>query len=151
MSILLSILLLQAGAAPGDSVQPASLPAATSGTEAKFCREMLMSSSRLGAVKVCKTSAGWQRWERCHSATRYCAPPVQQTVTVASLPDDPLVCKYLKTTGSRIAQEKICATRRQWELTELETQETIRNRQNTSTLTGGSEEMSRSPGGGGPR
>jgi hypothetical protein len=91
---------------------------------------MLVSSSRLGAIKVCKTRAGWQRWEKCHSATRYCAPPTQQTVTVASLPGDKLICKYLKTTGSRIEQEKICATKRQWELTELETQETIRDRQN---------------------
>jgi hypothetical protein len=134
MSILLSILMLQASTTPPESVPPAATPAslraATANTEPRFCREMLVSSSRLGAIKVCKTRAGWQRWEKCHSATRYCAPPTQQTVTVASLPGDKLICKYLKTTGSRIEQEKICATKRQWELTELETQETIRDRQN---------------------
>lgn len=136
MSILLSILLLQAGATPASVIQPApsvaSQPAATPRKEQKFCREMLISSSRLGAVRVCKTRAAWQRWERCHSATRYCAPPRQQTVTVASLPDDKLICKYIKETGSRLNQQKICATKRQWELTELETQEAIRDRQNQS-------------------
>jgi hypothetical protein len=127
MSILLSALLLQASAA----MAPASAgAAATPVQQSKTCREMLVSSSRLGAIKVCKTRAQWQRWERCHSATRYCPPPRQQTVTMASLPGDKLICKYLRTTGSRIEQEKICATKRQWELTELEAQETIRDRQN---------------------
>lgn len=51
---------------------------------------------------------------------------------MASLPDDKLICKYLRATGSRLQQQKICATKRQWELTELETQETIRDRQNQS-------------------
>jgi len=136
MSILLSILLLQAGAtaanAAGSVAPPASQPTAKSGNEARTCRDMLLSSSRLGAVRVCKTRAQWARWERCHSATRYCAPPRQQTVTVASLPGDKLICKYLKETGSRLQQQKICATKRQWELTELETQETVRDRQNQS-------------------
>jgi hypothetical protein len=132
MSILLSALLLQS---------TATLPSDASGLEAspapvaRTCRDMLVSSSRLGAIKVCKTRAQWQRWERCHGATRYCAPPRHQTVTVASLPGDKLVCKYLKVTGSRIEQQKVCATKRQWELSELETQETVRNRQNMSSLT----------------
>lgn len=136
MSIFLSVLLLQASSTPADPVRPAatmaSLPASTANKEAKFCREMLFSSSRLGAIKVCKTRAQWQRWERCHSATRYCPPPIRSTVTMASLPDDKLICKYLRATGSRLQQQKICATKRQWELTELETQETIRDRQNQS-------------------
>ena len=127
MSILLSVLLLQASAVTAAGTTDAG-PAPAQ--ESRTCREMLVSSSRLGAVKVCKTRAQWQRWERCHSATRYCPPPRQQTVTVASLPGDKLICKYLKTTGSRLEQEKICATKRQWELTELEAQETIRDRQN---------------------
>lgn len=126
MSILLSALLLHAvSATPASAATPTAEPR-------KYCREMLISSSRLGAVKVCKTRAAWQRWERCNSATRYCAPPRQQTVTVASLPGDKLICKYLKETGSRLHQQKICATKRQWELTELETQEAIRDRQNQS-------------------
>jgi hypothetical protein len=65
---------------------------------------------------------------------------------MASLPNEKLICKYLKETGSRIGQQKVCATKRQWELTELETQETIRDRQNHGTLTGGSETMSVAPG-----
>ena len=127
MSILISLLLQAAAATPAAAPLP----------EHKYCRDMLMSSSRLGAIRVCKTKAAWQRWERCHSATRYCAPPRQQTVTVASLPDDKLICKYLKETGSRLNQQKVCATKRQWELTELETQETIRDRQNQSKWTPG--------------
>jgi hypothetical protein len=129
MSILVLALSLQAAAVPpAQAATPKSEPA-------KFCRDMLISSSRLGAIKVCKTRAQWQRWERCHSATRYCAPPKQQTVVVASLPGDKLICKYLKATGSRLEQQKVCATRRQWDLTEQETQETLRDRQNRSTLT----------------
>ena len=134
MSILISILMLQASASPAAVRQPAASPAKPA--ESKSCREMLLSSSRLGAVKVCKTRAQWQRWERCHSATRFCDPPRQQTVTMASLPGDKLICKFIKRTGSRLEQEKICATKRQWELTELETQETMRDRQNRSTQPG---------------
>lgn len=135
MSILLSALLLQAATAtPAEARKTTSQPA-----QSKICRDMLVSSSRLRPVRVCKTRAAWQRWQRCHSATRYCAPPRQQTVTVASLPNDKLVCKYLKATGSRLEQQKICATRRQWELVELETQETVRDRQNQSKRTCGGE------------
>lgn len=125
MSLLFTAFLLQA---------IAPMPAGTSTIVAPVikqtthCRDMFNSSSRLGAMRVCKTRAEWQRWEKCHSATRYCAP-----VKTAMLPNsDDLICKYLKVTGSRIAQEKICATRRQWDVMEQETQETIRNRQNQS-------------------
>ena len=130
MLIVMSAFLLQTAAATPAVASDADAPPVRQ--ETKICRDMMMTSSRMGAVKVCKTRAQWERWQRCHSATRYCAPPRQQTVTVASLPDDKLVCKYLKTTGSRLEQQKICATKRQWELTELETQETIRDRQNQS-------------------
>jgi len=140
MSILLSVLLVQASAAPAvatepaAAIEPAVAVAPVEKVEPRTCRDMLMSSSKLGAIKVCKTRAQWQRWERCHSATRYCAPPRDQTVTVASLPGDKLVCKYLKVTGSHLEQQKICATKRQWELTELESQELIRKRQSSSSL-----------------
>jgi hypothetical protein len=62
----------------------------------------------------------------CHGATRYCAP-VKRAAELYN--NDDLICKYLKVTGSRIATEKICATRRQWDLTEQETQERVRNTQ----------------------
>jgi hypothetical protein len=135
MSILIFAVLLQTAAAtPADVGQPTNQPAAAPATETRICREMMVSSSRVRPIRVCKTRAAWQRWERCHSATRYCPPPRQATVTVAALPGDKLVCKYLKTTGSRLEQQKVCATKRQWELTELETQETMRDRQSRSTL-----------------
>lgn len=127
MMMLLSALFLPAAAAPLPA-KPAIAPAQAH----RICRDMLLSSSRLGTVRVCKTKAAWERWQRCHSATRYCDPPRQQTLTVAALPGDPLVCKYLKTTGSRLQQEKVCATQRQWDVAELETQEAVRDRQNQS-------------------
>ena len=126
MSLLISALLLTAAALPAEARPPTAVPAQ------KICRDMLLSSSRLGAVRVCKTRVAWERWERCHSATRYCDPPRQSTLTMAKLPGDPLVCKYLKVTGSRLEQQKVCATQRQWDLAEMETQETVRDRQNQS-------------------
>lgn len=131
MSLTLSLFLLQATAA----ATPAISPVPSKQVPAKTCRDMLFSSSRLGAIKVCKTRAQWARWERCHSATRYCPPPRQQTVTVASLPNEKLICKYIKATGSRLEQQKVCATQRQWDVAEKEMQETVRDRQNRSTLT----------------
>ncbi len=129
MSMLLMSFLLQAAAQPGTN------ETGTTAKASKICREMLVSSSRVRPVRVCKTRAAWQRWERCHSATRYCTPPTTQTLTMVSLPGDKLICKFLKTTGSRLEQQKICATKRQWEIVELETQETVRNRQNQSMRT----------------
>ena len=109
---------------------------------------MITSSRRLRPVRICKTRAAWQRWEKCHSATRYCAPPRQATVRVASLPNEKLVCKYIKETGSRLGQQKVCATQRQWDVAEQETQETIRDRQNRGSLTSESVPL---PPKGGPR
>jgi len=132
MPIMLTMLFLQAAVPMPAGTSTVQLPAIK---QTRYCREMLMTSSRLGAVRVCKTRAAWQRWEKCHSATRYCAP-----VKTAYLPDSQdLICKYLKVTGSRIAQEKICATRRQWELTEQETQDTVRDRQNQSKIVRGAQ------------
>jgi hypothetical protein len=138
MPILVAAILLQVAAPspPPAFKPPVSMPAGTSTIEVpyvkqtRYCRDMMNSSSRLGAFRVCKTRAAWQRWERCHSATRYCAP-----IKTAALQDnEDLVCKYLKVTGSRIAQEKICASRRQWYVMEQETQTTIRDRQNQSKI-----------------
>lgn len=137
MSILISLLLLQASATEPGTSQPAPAPADATATaarvkESKICRDMLTSSSRVRPLRVCKTRAAWKRWERCHSATRYCAPPKQPTVTVVSLPGDKLICKYIKTTGSRIEQEKVCGTKAQWEIADRETQQHVRNVQNQS-------------------
>jgi hypothetical protein len=140
MLLALSAMLFQAAAAPNAAQpaknEPATAPVSESAAappkESKICRDMMTSSSRLGAVKVCKTRAGWRRWERCHGATRYCAPPTQSTVTVVSLPGDKLICKYIKTTGSRIEQEKVCGTKAQWELADRETQQHVRDVQDQS-------------------
>lgn len=146
MSMLFAALLIQASTPPTSpnpvtveapvtaqvKLGTAPMPAGTSTIVApvmkqfRHCREMLMTSSRLGAIKMCKTWAEWRRWEKCHGATRYCAP-VKRAAELYN--NDDLICKYLKVTGSRIATEKICATRRQWDLTEQETQERVRNTQ----------------------
>ena len=132
MSILISLALLHASASM--TTASASEPAATPRKESKICRDMMMSSSKLGAVRVCKTRAAWQRWQRCHSATRYCAPPTRPTVTVVSLPGDKLICKYVRVTGSRIEQQKVCGTRAQWELADRETQDQVRDIQSQSLI-----------------
>lgn len=99
------------------------------------CREMLMSSSRLGTVKVCKTRAEWRRWDDCHrSVTRYCTPKKKEVQVTGMSPNEKLVCKYVAETGTRIGRQRLCATKREWELVALETQEAIRNRQSQSSL-----------------
>ena len=140
MSILLSALLLQAAPAAQVWKPPVSIPAGSSTVEVpavkqtRYCRDMMNSSSRLGALKVCKTRAEWARWDKCHSATRYCAP-----VRTAVLQDNSdLICKYSKVTGSRIETEKYCATRRQWAVMEQEMQEMVRNQQSQSKVLTGS-------------
>jgi hypothetical protein len=140
MSVLLTALLVQATAATAVWQPPVSIPAGSSTVEVpavkqtKYCRDMMNSSSRLGAFKVCKTRADWQRWDRCHSPTRYCAP----VKAIVLKDNEDLVCKYLKVTGSRIAQEKICATRLQWDRMEQDTRDTILARQNQSKIISGS-------------
>ena len=154
MSILISALLLQAAAvtAPGGG-QPVQVAAsgvtAAPAAERKTCRDMLLSSSRLGTMRICKTRAAWRQWEKCHSATRYCAKPRKAARSAALASNDTIICKYLKTTGTRLGTDRMCATKRQWEVTEQEIQDAIRDRQNRSTLTGGSESPPK-PGGGGP-
>jgi hypothetical protein len=137
MSVLLTALLVQATAATAVWQPPVSIPAGSSTVEVpavkqtKYCRDMMNSSSRLGSFKVCKTRSEWARWDRCHSPTRYCEP-----VKAAFVKDDgDVICKYSKVTGTRLGQDKMCATRRQWYVMEQEAQEALRDRQNRSTLT----------------
>src|SRR5829696_3424725 len=133
MSISISFFLVLASAGQPATV-PTSEPAAAPAKESRICRDMMTSSSRLGAIKVCKTRTAWRRWERCHSATRYCAPPTQPTVTMVSLPGDKLICKYIRTTGSRIEQQKVCGTKSQWEVADRETQQHVRDVQDQSII-----------------
>ena len=115
----------------------------------KSCREMLLSSSRLGAVKVCKTRAEWRRWDDCHrSVTRYCTPEKKNARLYSEWKHDRIVCKDIKETGSRLGQQRVCSTAREWRLAEEEAQKAIRDRQSMSKLNGGSESptLSRGPG-----
>ncbi len=100
---------------------------------AKSCRDMSMSNSRLDRVKVCKSRAEWRRWDLCHSSVpRDCAPK-KKTVRVAGLsPSDKLVCKTFRETASRIGQRRFCATKREWDLVEFDSQDAIRGRQSQS-------------------
>ena len=102
----------------------------------KSCREMLLSSSRLGAVKICKTRAEWRRWDDCHrSVTRYCTPKKKADQLYSEWKHGRQVCKDIKETGTRLGQQRVCSTAREWRLAEEEAQKAIRDRQNTSTLT----------------
>lgn len=120
MLSLIALAVFMAGAAPGPE-GPMS------------CRDMSMSNSRLDRVKVCKSTEEWRRWDLCHTSVPSDCRPKKKTVRVAGLtPDEKLVCKTFRETASRIGQRRFCATKREWELVALETQETIRDRQGQS-------------------
>lgn len=102
----------------------------------KSCREMLLSSSRLGTIKVCKTRAEWRRWDDCHrSVTRYCTPEKKNARLYSEWKHDRQVCKDIKVTGTRLGQQRVCSTAREWRLAEEEAQKAIRDLQNTGSLT----------------
>lgn len=126
-------------AMPADST---AATVATPESTAMSCRDMAMSSSRLDRVKVCKSTEEWRRWDLCHTSVPRDCNPKKKTVRVAGLsPSEKLVCKTFRETASRIGQRRFCATKREWDLVEYEAQDMLRDRQNRSTLTGGSEEL----------
>ena len=150
MTMLIAALLVQAAPAAtanaAIAISPAVAPAAKMKTHSKSCREMLLSSSRLGTIKVCKTRAEWRRWETCHgSVTRYCTPKKKEAAFVSAWKSERIVCKDIRETGSRLSVQRVCSSAREWRLAEEEAQKTLRDRQNMSTLTGGSEEVSLAP------
>ena len=115
---------------------------------AMSCRDMAMSSSRLDRVKVCKSIAEWRRWDLCHTSVPRDCTPKKKTVRVAGLePSAKLICKTFRETASRIGQRRFCATKREWELVELESQDSIRNKQSQS-LHADTQTIFRNPAGG---
>ena len=115
---------------------PADAPAtmvATPVSAAMSCRDMSVSNSRLDRVKVCKSPAEWRRWDLCHTSVPSDCSPKKKTVRVSGLsPSDKLICKTFRETASRIGQRRFCATKREWELVALESQESIRGKQSQS-------------------
>lgn len=129
---------------------PATGPAPPSSVS-MTCREMSISNSRLDRARVCKSEAEWRRWDLCHtSVPRECALK-KKTVRVAGLaPSDKLICKTFRETASRIGQRRFCATKREWELVELESQDSIRGKQ-AQSMNARTQTIFRNPvGGGGP-
>ena len=136
--------LLMLLAVPTDRTVAAVAP--TEKKNSKSCREMLLSSSRLGTIKVCKTRAEWRRWQDCHgSVTRYCTPKKKEAALVSAWKSDRIVCKDIKETGSRLSVQRVCSSAREWRLAEEEAQKAIRDRQSMSMLNGGSEEPAITP------
>lgn len=145
---MISAALLMLVAAPSD--MPSSTPMKPAKSTSKSCREMLMSSSRLGMIKICKTRAEWRRWEACHgSVTRYCTPKKKEDALLSQWRSDRIVCKDIKKTGSRLSVQRVCSTAREWRLAEEEAQKALRDRQMASILNGGSEPGAVAGGGGG--
>lgn len=123
---MIDVALLMMLAAPAESAAAAAPPK----SESKSCRDMILSSSRLGITKVCKTRAGWRRFDACHSSvTRYCSPK-KRAATYASLKADPrnlasaakhpaslkVVCKNVKQTGTRVGYDhRVCMPQREWD------------------------------------
>jgi hypothetical protein len=106
--------------------------------ETKYCREMGNASSRLYAVKVCKTRAQWRRWENCHgSSTRYCTPKKKAVQTAAlgretAFPlneNSRIVCREVKETGTRIVVQQTCLPKREWDRMWIENSEGLRDLQ----------------------
>lgn len=105
----------------------------------RICREMNNASSRLYAMKVCRTRAEWRRWEACHgSVTRYCTPRKKTPANLASLgretafplnEDSRILCRDLKETGTRIIVHQICLPKREWDRMWTDTSEAVRKLQ----------------------
>lgn len=129
---MLGTALLILLAAPAETVATTS---SSPEAEALTCRDMSMSNSRLDRVKVCKSRAEWRQWDLCHSSVPRDCSPKKKTVRVAGLsPSEKLVCKTFRETASRIGQRRFCATKREWQLVEFESQDAIRDRQAQSLL-----------------
>ena len=137
-------LVLASMAAPAGGIAP-SQASAPAKEPTRYCREMSNASSRLYAVKVCKTRAQWRRWETCHgSVTRYCSPKKR----VASLgrptafplnEDSRIICRMLAVTGTRIRKAEACLPKREWDRMWRESSEGMLERQlEHSTLNRGS-------------
>ena len=117
------LLMLSSPTEMATAVKPAK-------SASKSCREMLLSSSRLGKIKVCKTRAEWRRWESCHgSVTRYCTPKKKADQLLSQWNSDRIVCRDIKETGSRLSVQRVCASAREWRLAEEESQKALRDRQ----------------------
>lgn len=120
MGATLVVLLLQIAGATPATAQPQAMPsggsqpALSSAKETKSCREMLLSSSRLGTQTICKTKAEWRRFDGCSRATRYCAPRKFLSVSAAGSENEKLKCKYFKRTPGRMALQRYCGTSGQW-------------------------------------
>jgi hypothetical protein len=67
MSIFLSLMLLQAAAAPATPSQPPAQQA----DNKKICRNISVTSSRLRVQRVCLSKEQWRRREQNQHATRY--------------------------------------------------------------------------------
>ena len=122
------------------SSTPAAEAATLKDQPTRYCREVNNASSRLYAVKVCRTRAEWRRWEACHgSVTRYCTPkkkdPIVETAslgreTAFPLNDDSrIICRPLKETGTRIVVHHTCLPKREWDRMWTDTSEAVRKLQ----------------------
>lgn len=108
-------------ASSGPTLREATLPKTES---TRYCRELGSASSRMEAIRICRTRAQWLEWDACNGATRYCPP--KKRVASASAPlgretafplneDSRIVCRKLSVTGTRLKSESLCLAKREWE------------------------------------
>ncbi|HVJ72292.1 MAG TPA: hypothetical protein VM531_12425 [Sphingomicrobium sp.] len=131
--------LVMSSLAVASSVTAQPVPPDLKNEPTRICREMNNASSRLYAMKVCRTRAEWRRWEACHgSVTRYCTPKKKAVVETASLgretafplnDDSRILCRDLKETGTRIIVHQICLPKREWDRMWTDTSEAVRKLQ----------------------
>ncbi|WP_118856997.1 hypothetical protein [Sphingomonas mesophila] len=104
-------------AAVSPAAPAAANPAAPAKSETRYCREMGNASSRMYAIKICKTRAGWKRYDACNSSvTRYCTPRNKGRATAFAMNDDSrIICRTVSVTGTRLKQQQACLPKREWD------------------------------------
>ena len=114
---MLTILIGSLLAAASD---PAPVEAASLDKDPKqYCRPLMIGISRSDDIYICRSKAGWEQWDSCAGATRYCSPAEKASIggyTAFPLNEDSrIICRVLKATGSRLSALRTCLPQREWQ------------------------------------
>ena len=108
LALVLASLSLNTAVPASDTIQPGLI-----------CRPIVVGASRSGDIKICRTKAEWRRAEGCTGVTRYCPRKrggMYGKQTAFGLSDDSrIVCRIVKATGSRLANQQLCLAKREWD------------------------------------
>jgi hypothetical protein len=98
----------------------AAQPAVAAKQETLICRPIIAGVARSSDVTICKTKAQWWRHDACRGVTRYCerkktGQQLGHQTAFALTDDAQIVCRIVKPTGSRLANQKVCLPKREWQ------------------------------------